>query len=105
MRNHGLLFAFAVICLFAASNASAELTPYYNTTPTDQCGAIDPNMACYIGVVNTSCPTVNSYDTCIKSCDCKYKKALEKCGSSVECKNVQTSERNACYGNCITDWS
>jgi hypothetical protein len=105
MRHYALVSTFAVICLFVAGNVSAELTPYYNTTPTDQCGAIDPNMGCYVGSLESNCPsTVNSYDSCLKDCDCKYNANIKKCGTNVTCKDTAAEERNACKANCVADW-
>ena len=68
------------------------------------CGSISADSPCYVGS-STACPTPTSYETCMKACDCQHRKNLDKCGSNVTCANLAHSEKNACYGNCITDWA
>ena len=48
---------------------------------------------------------VNSYDSCRSKCKCTYNDNYKKCNGGLACIDVATSERNACYGVCITDWS
>jgi hypothetical protein len=104
MRSHLISFVSLVFVLAIAGSAHATLTPYQNTTPSDQCGAIDPNMGCYIGTV-TSCPTPKNYDTCVNNCDCQWDKNRTKCGSNLTCQDTAASEHNACLAKCITDYS
>ena len=51
------------------------------------------------------CKPVNSFDSCRAACDCRYRNNKNKCNKGVFCIQMAAEERNACYGNCIADWS
>lgn len=78
----------AVLADDASSNLRQELDPTNSTT-----GA-------YAGCVKST-----TYDTCIKHCDCGFANNKKTCNSSATCVDLATSEKNACYGGCITDFS
>lgn len=100
-RTYFLLFASVAFgaCLITAPAANAQAcelscTPYEQEPPYDD-----------ISSGGEVCPAVNSYDSCVERCECEYSKNRKKCGRNLWCLDVATSERNACLGNCITDWS
>lgn len=96
---------FAVVVSMSAVNAHATLSPYQNDVPTDPCGAIDPDVACYAVTSSTTCKKGTGYDACNAYCICMYNANVKKCGSNVSCKDLALTEKNACLGNCIADWS
>jgi hypothetical protein len=63
------------------------------------------------GTVGTSgqqeekCYTATNYATCISKCDCEFRKASKKCRGGLLCNEIATSDREACYGICVTDWN
>lgn len=103
---------FAIIISVVALSAFAQAGPgtvYYDDYPRDPCGPVDANTPCYASSSGGGkCPENTSYENCRKRCDCMYASNIKKCqdnGGGLVCYEVATSERNACYGNCITDWS
>lgn len=115
MNRMLLIAAFVVLAAFVAPSAHAQLQPMNNSTcPADmsynQCIANGYTSTSGGGSGSTSsgCGTVNSLNSCLSACDCQYQKNLKnKCGStpSLACRQLYMSEREACQGNCITDWN
>ena len=81
------------------------IAPPVDAAAEETCGRcvqnIDPDPMGGSG----TCPKAEDYNTCIKRCDCQYAENRKKCGTSPLCLDVATSERNACYGNCLTDYA
>jgi hypothetical protein len=51
------------------------------------------------------CIQPSDFNTCIESCYCAWRNNKKKCNNRASCLSIATSERNACFGNCIADWS
>lgn len=51
------------------------------------------------------CQKPTTYDNCLTYCECGYQTNLKKQGCGRACADVATSERDACLGMCITDFS
>lgn len=100
-----MMFFAVALSLTFSPRAFASLQPYNNDIPTDPCGTIDPDRPCYAAAAGATCQKGQGYDACKTYCTCVYNQNLKKCGTNLTCKDVATSERNACLGNCITDWS
>jgi hypothetical protein len=51
------------------------------------------------------CYAAQDFNTCIENCYCTWRNNKKKCNSSPWCLSLALSERNACFGACISDWS
>lgn len=85
--------------------AAYAFEPDRDWAPSDPCGSIDPDRACYLPLGTKDCPPRTSYSSCVSRCDCQFEKNLKNCGTSPTCKSLATSEKNACYGACLADFS
>jgi hypothetical protein len=72
---------------------------------TEHCGPIDPGTPCYSSGGSTTCPANTSYAKCNERCECQYQKNLKACKASGPCRDLAVSEKDACLGGCIADWS
>ena len=104
LKNIGTVMLVVCSLMFAV-NAQATVAPVQNDVPTDPCGAISPDVACYVDASATTCRKGTGYDACNTYCVCVYNANIKKCGANVQCKDVALTEKNACLGNCIADWS
>ena len=105
-----MLVTVGALVLFLSPSAHAELwgggQAYYADSPSSICGPIDPYSPCYYPLSGSGdCPARTSYDSCMKRCDCQFNKNKEQCKQSVTCINLALSERNACYGACLSDFA
>jgi hypothetical protein len=73
--------------------------------PPEPCGSIDPNRPCYMGSTTDPCIKATSYTSCTKRCECQFTQNKKKCKASPVCIDLATSEKNACTGACLTDWT
>jgi hypothetical protein len=71
---------------------------------TEDCGPIDPDHPCYAGSKD-DCVKAKSYSTCLSRCKCQYDKNKKKCDNKLACLQIAIAEKEACDGNCITDWN
>jgi hypothetical protein len=55
------------------------------------------------GASSEKCPTATNFETCMSKCGCEYRNAYNKC-STVRCRQMALTERNACEGMCIADY-
>lgn len=106
-----------VLSLTLSLSAAAAESPVEKTAPGDasaeycdasECGALPAEGTSPTAggdTPNGECIRSTNYETCIARCDCQYTKNKKDCGRSAWCIDIATSERNACYGNCIADWS
>lgn len=105
MLKHFGMFIFAIaVSLTFAGNAHA-LDYFTDNPPTDPCGEIDPNRACYAVTDPTACKQGVGYDACKTYCVCVYNANVKKCGTGITCKQIALAEKNACLSNCVADWS
>ena len=97
--------SFVLALLVIAAPAAFAFEPDRDYAPSDPCGSIDPDRACYPILGTNDCPPRTSYSSCMSRCDCQFEKNMKNCGTSPSCKSLATSERNACYGACLSDFS
>jgi hypothetical protein len=102
MKHLGMMMFAVVVSLMFAGNAFA-IDWYNNDVPTDPCGAINPDRACY-AVSGSGCTKGQGYDACNRYCVCVYNENLKKCGTRLSCKDIAAEEKNACLANCVADW-
>jgi hypothetical protein len=57
------------------------------------------------GTAPEVCIQPSDFNTCIESCYCAWRNNKKKCNNGRVCLSMALSERNACFGNCIADWS
>jgi hypothetical protein len=46
--------------------------PDRDWAPSDPCGSIDPDRACYLPLGTRDCPQNTSKSNCLARCDCQY---------------------------------
>ena len=82
-------------------------TSNFTQEPVDGgCGTIDPYKPCYSGgSTEEICVKATSYTSCKSKCDCEFRKNKKKCNGGVSCIQLATTERDACYGNCLVDFA
>lgn len=98
------ILAFTLIIVVTPS-AFATPEQERDWAPSDPCGSIDPDRACYMNTAPGACPENTSYSNCMARCDCEWEKNVERCDGGKACLDLAATEKRACYGNCVTDWS
>ena len=102
-----IALVIAVGFVVTPSVFAGPMYEYYQDIPSPICGPVDPWSACYypLGGGSGDCPARTSYDSCMKRCECIFNKNKEKCKQSATCISLAISERNACYGACLSDFA
>ena len=111
MLKVAMFVTLAALALFLTPSAEAQTLSgggqaYYADIPPQTCGPIDPYSPCYYPLGGYSdCPARTSYDSCMRRCDCYFKKNKEKCKQSGPCLDLAAAEKNACEGACVSDFA
>ncbi|HEY0157440.1 MAG TPA: hypothetical protein VGF28_09165 [Thermoanaerobaculia bacterium] len=102
--KHLLRLSLVVAFLVITAPAAFAYEPDRDWAPSDPCGSIDADRACWLTLGVGSCPENTSKTKCLARCDCFYENNKKKCGSNAYCQQTALAELKACRTNCGIDW-